>query len=89
MSDGQVNQVLDQMERALVVEDPAFVKRVNAMRRSESRTFVAVFVLLSLSAVLMTIGLATAALIPFSAGALALAGAVVTDYHHEHHLRRE
>lgn len=87
MDDEQVSGVIDEMERALLVEDPAFVHRVQTAERSEAVNFLAVFVLLGVGTVLLTIGLATAEVIPWSAGLAALVGAVLVDVHHRRRLR--
>ena len=87
MDDDQVTGVIDEMERALLAEDPAFVQRVRRVHRCEVVNVVAVFVLLTVGAVLLTVGFATAALLPWSLGLAALIGAVLVDDHHKRTLR--
>ena len=54
MDDEQVRAAVDEIERALEVEDPGFVRRVHALRRADAVNCVAVFVLLTAGAVLLT-----------------------------------
>ena len=83
MNDDQVGRAIDEIERALVVEDPAFLHRFRNVQRSEAVNAVAVVVLLVVGAVLLTVGLATSAPIPGSLGVAALIGAVLVDDLHK------
>lgn len=83
MNDEQVRREIDEIERALVTEDAAFVHRIRNLRRNEAVHAVAVFGLLAVGAVLLTIGMATYALIPWSLGAVAFALAVLVDELHQ------
>ena len=47
MNDEQVSSVIDEFERSLEVDDPAFVRRFHSIRRNESLHAVIVFVLLA------------------------------------------
>lgn len=88
MNDEQVKAAVDEMERALRVEDPGFVRRVHAVRRADSVNCILVFVLLAVGAVLLTVGFATVSLVPWSIGLAALVIAVAVDDHHRRALRR-
>ena len=88
VNDEQVRAEVDEIERALQVEDPGFVRRVNALRRSDAVNCVSVFVLLAVGAVLLTVGFATVAWLPWSIGLAALVVAVAVDDHHRRTLRR-
>ena len=59
MNDDQVSRQVEEIERGLVHDDPAFVHRLGALQRAETGTTATVFVLLASSVVLLTIGLAT------------------------------
>ena len=82
MNDDQVNEALGEIERALLAEDPAFAHRVNGTRRREAIHVLVVFVLLAAGAVLLTVGFATNAFVPWSLGVAALLAAVLIDDHH-------
>ena len=56
MNDEQVNAAIEDIERALVADDPDFARRVQVVRRNDAINFVAVFVLLAAGAVLLTVG---------------------------------
>jgi hypothetical protein len=88
MDDEQVNAAVADMERALQAEDPGFVRRVHAVRRSDNATCVAVFLLLAAGAVLLTLGVATVSLVPWALGLASHVTAVVVDDHHKKALRR-
>jgi Protein of unknown function (DUF3040) len=88
MNDEQVSRAIDEIERALRHDDPAFVQRVRALRRAEIGTVVTVALLLVSGAVLLTVGLATLSWAAWGGGLLALLVSVVVDEHHKHALRR-
>jgi hypothetical protein len=88
VDDEQVRVAVDEMERALRVEDPGFVRRVQAVRRADNLNCLTVFVLLAVGAVLLTVGFATVALVPWSIGLASLVIAVAVDDHHRRALRR-
>jgi Protein of unknown function (DUF3040) len=88
MNDEQVRARVDEMERALRVEDPGFVRRVHSLRRADSVNCVLVSVLLTVGAVLLTVGFATVAVVPWSIGLAALVVAVAVDDRHRRALRR-
>jgi Protein of unknown function (DUF3040) len=88
VNDEQVRAAVDEIERALQVEDPGFVRRVHALRRADAVNCITVFVLLTVGAVLLTVGFATVAWLPWSIGLIALVVAVAVDDHHRKSLRR-
>jgi Protein of unknown function (DUF3040) len=83
MNDEQVSAAIDEIERALQVEDPGLAQRVHALRRADVVNCVTVFALLAVGAVLLTVGLATVAWIPWSIGLISLVVAVAIDAHHQ------
>jgi fatty acid desaturase len=87
MNEEQVSAAIDEMERALQVEDPGLVRRVHALRRADVVNCVTVFALLAVGTVLLTVGLATVAWLPWSIGLIALVVAVAIDAHHQRALR--
>ena len=87
MNEQQVDEMVDELERALMVDDPEFVRRIHHVQRDETVNFVAVFVLLAVGAVLLTVGMATAFVIPWLAGIASLLTAVLVDDHHKRTLR--
>jgi hypothetical protein len=82
MNDDQVNEALGEIERALLAEDPAFAARLRTRCRREAAHVVIVFALLAAGAVLLTVGFATTAVVPWSLGVGALLAAVLLDDHH-------
>jgi hypothetical protein len=88
MNDDQVSQALDEIERSLCQEDPAFAKRLRAVRRAEIGTVLTVAFLLVSGAVLLTVGLATLSWMAWGAGLIALLTSVLVDEHHKHAIRR-
>ncbi|HEX2382574.1 MAG TPA: DUF3040 domain-containing protein [Acidimicrobiales bacterium] len=87
MNEQQVDEMVDELERALMVEDPQFVRRMLRVQRDETVNFVVVFVLLTVGAVLLTVGMATVLVIPWLAGIASLVAAVLVDDHHKRTLR--
>jgi urea transporter len=83
MNDDQVSRRVEEIERGLVHDDPAFVQRLSALQRAETGTIVTVFLLLAGSVVLLTIGLATLSLPAWVAGCLAFVMSVTVDEHHK------
>jgi hypothetical protein len=88
MNDDQVSRALDEIERSLCQDDPAFERRLRAVRRSEIGTVLTVALLLVSGAVLLTVGLATLSWMAWGAGLIALLTSVLVDEHHKHALRR-
>ena len=56
MNDRQVDQAIQEIERALVADDPEFARHVRATQRKDVINVVAVFVLLAVGAVLWRSG---------------------------------
>jgi hypothetical protein len=88
-NDDQVGEAISELERALADEDPAFVTRVRRLQRGDTINIIVVFVLLAAGAVLLTVGLSLAALIPWLAGGASLVSAVLVDDHHRRTLRQQ
>jgi hypothetical protein len=87
MNEQQVDELVDELERELMVDDPEFVHRMVRVQRDEKVNFVIVFVLLAVGAVLLTVGIATALVIPWLAGVASLLAAVLVDGHYRRTLR--
>lgn len=79
MDDEHVNRQIDEIERHLRIEDPALVRRVEQQRRREATQAIAVFTLLTLSAVLLVAGLATVSPVVYCAGVAAFLAAFLAD----------
>jgi hypothetical protein len=88
MNDDQVSRALDEIERSLCQDDPAFERRLRAVRRAEIGTVLTVALLLVSGAVLLTVGLATLSWMAWGGGLVALLTSVLVDEHHKHALRR-
>jgi hypothetical protein len=83
MNDEQIGRAIDELERALVVDDPGFVQRIRHVHRRETAHVVAVFVLLGAGMVLLTAGLASTAVVPWALGLASFVLAVVVDEVHK------
>jgi Protein of unknown function (DUF3040) len=79
MDEDQVSQVIDDIERGLRREDPAFVQRLRRLQRRDDATVLSAFVLLAAGAVLLITGLATKSWPTAAAGVAALAACVLVD----------
>jgi hypothetical protein len=88
MNDDKVTQTVDEIERELAHDDPAFVRRVSRLQRRDDVTVLSVFALLATGAVLLIAGLATGSWPAWAAGLFALASSVAVDEHHKRSLRR-
>lgn len=88
MNDDQVARTIEEIERALVQEDPVFLRRVRHLQRREAATVLSVFALLAVGAVLLTVGLATLSWVVWCGGLVSLAAAAAVDQHHQAQLRR-
>jgi hypothetical protein len=94
MDDDRVSREIEELERALVRdaideidddldrEDPDFVQRMHRLERAEIVNALAVFLLLAVGAVLMTVGLATLSWPAWAAGGLAFVVSFAVDHHH-------
>jgi hypothetical protein len=87
MNDEQVGRAIDELERALAIDDPGFVQRVRNVRRRETAHDLAVFVLLAAGVVLLTAGLASRAVLPWVLGLVAFLLAVAVDEIHKRRAR--
>lgn len=88
MNDDQVSREVEEIERGLVHDDPAFVQRLSAMRRADTVATVTVFLLLTSSAVLLAVGLGTLSWPAWAGGWLALVMSFVVDELHKRARRR-
>jgi hypothetical protein len=88
MNDDPVSGAIRDLERALVLEDPAFVHRIRRLQRGDMINVVVVFMLLAVGAVFLAVGFALTALIPWLAGVASLCSAVIVDDHHKRTLRQ-
>jgi hypothetical protein len=75
VNDEQVRAALEEIEHELRVDDPKFVRQAQAVCRVDAFAAVTVFLLLAAGAVLLTLGVATMALVPW-------AGVVGARRHH-------
>lgn len=81
LSNDQVRRRIDEIQRALRSDDPAFVRRFGVTGRAEVATAIALVTFLASGAVLSTIGLAIGSWVALSAGAIALLASVAVDGH--------
>lgn len=79
MDSEQVNREIDEIERHLRIDDPAFVRRVAQRHRRDAAQAIAVFALLAFSVVLLVAGLATVSPVAYCAGVAAFLAAFVAD----------
>lgn len=77
---------IDEIERTLLRDDPAFAKRLRALDEADNRHDTTVFSLLAASAVLLAVGLATLTPAAWLAGAGAFITSSVLDARHERKL---
>jgi hypothetical protein len=87
-SNDQVSGTINGIERELRSEDPAFVRRVHAIRRAEVANAFTVVALLASGAVLLAVGLATFSWAVWCAGVVALLASIAVDERHKRVLRR-
>jgi hypothetical protein len=87
MNEQQADEMFDELERELMVDDPELVHRMVRVERQDRVNVFIVFVLLAVGAVLLTMGIATADVIPWLAGVASLLTAVLVDNHHKRTLR--
>lgn len=88
MNHDQVSRTIQEVEQRLAHDDPALMKRFQAVQRAEIATALTVFLLLAGGAVLLTVGFATLSWPTWIAGVLALLASFAVDEHHQHTLRR-
>lgn len=88
MDEDQVSRAMDDIERGLRREDPAFVRRLRHLQRRDDVAVLSAFVLLASGAVLLTVGLARGSWPTCVAGSAALAASVVVGDRRERVLGR-
>lgn len=88
MNDREVARSIAAFEKALEVDDPAFLRRVDRLERSDTAHAIVVVAFLALGAVLVTTGLATTSLAVWALGLTMLVVAVVVDLRYQRRLRR-
>src|SRR5690606_31132624 len=88
MNDHDVTREFEEIERAARRTDPAFVRRLERQVRRNDQLALAVFALLAVGAVLLTVGLATTSLAVWLGGFAALGASVVADRLRLHLLHR-
>lgn len=81
---GLTQEAIEDVEQGLADDDPAFVKRAHDFYRAETRTVLAVFLLLALGAVLLTVGVATFSWMAWTAGLLAFLASFLVSERHKH-----
>ncbi|MGH9243889.1 MAG: DUF3040 domain-containing protein [Acidimicrobiales bacterium] len=86
MTDDAVRHALEEMERGLEADDPAYLHRLRCLERHEALIAAAMFALLAAGAVLLTVGLATFTVAAWVGGLVALAAAVLVDRRHHRNL---
>ena len=88
MNDDKIAQTVDEIERELSHDDPAFVRRVGRLERRDDTIVLSVFALLAAGAVLLIVGLATLSWPTCAAAFVALVSSVAVDERHKRSLRR-
>lgn len=83
MDTEQVNDEIDEIERALRAGDPELDKRLRRLQRREAVHVVSVFALLAVGAVLLVVGLAILSPVAWCVGVAAYLAAFVVDRHFE------
>jgi hypothetical protein len=86
MKNIQLARQIDELERALQQEDPSLATRFEKLRRTNTRNDVAVFSLLTISAVLLAIALATQSAIAGLGGVAAYLASFLVDSRHQRKL---
>jgi hypothetical protein len=76
---GLLTEAIEDIERGLRRDDPDFVRRMQRLPGSARRDAIAVVGLLVVSAVLLTLGLATPSSLAWVAGGFAFLGAFAVD----------
>ena len=84
MTDDEVHRAIDSLEQGLLLDDPAFVRRVKRLYRTELATAIVVFVLLAVGVVLLTVGAATASLPLWLGGVAAFLASFAANALHDH-----
>lgn len=87
MNNDQLVRQIDELEQALLSDDPSLSKRFRKLQHDNTRNDVAVFSLLAISAVLLAAGLATLSLTASCVGVAAYLASFLIDNRHERRLR--
>jgi Protein of unknown function (DUF3040) len=85
--DDHVSRAIEEIERALRAEDPSFMRRSRDLDQRPAITVVAVLSLLAASAVLLSVGLATASAAPWYVGVVAYGASFLVDQRFKRHQR--
>jgi hypothetical protein len=86
MDNDQLVRKIDELERALRRDDPSLSKRLNQLQRRDKWNDVAVFSLLTLSAVLLATAVATRSPAAGGAGVVAYLASFLVDQRHQRQL---
>jgi 1,4-dihydroxy-2-naphthoate octaprenyltransferase len=78
-----VQDAIDECERGLDHDDTDFVRRMHRIRRAEMTREIAVFVLLAVGAVLLTVGFATLLWPTWVAATLLFLASFAVDHYHQ------
>jgi hypothetical protein len=82
----QLARQIDELERALEQEDPSLAKRFEKLQRTNTRNDIAVFSLLTISAVFLAIALATLSAVAGLGGVAAYLASFLVDTRHQRRL---
>jgi hypothetical protein len=82
----QLARQIDEIERALEQEDPSLAKRFERLQRTNTRNDIAVFSLLTISAVLLATALATLSAVAGLGGVAAYLASFLVDTRHQRRL---
>jgi Protein of unknown function (DUF3040) len=85
--DDHVSRAIEEIERALRAEDPSFMRRSRDRDQRPAITVIAVLSLLAASAVLLSLGLATASPAAWYVGVVACGASFLVDRHFKRHQR--
>ena len=88
MDRNQLDRKMDELQLGLLGEDPGFVKRWKGLERRSTLNVLAVFSLLTMSAVLLAAGLATQSVVAWPAGVMALVLSFGVDHGYRRSLAR-
>ncbi|HMG41913.1 MAG TPA: DUF3040 domain-containing protein [Acidimicrobiales bacterium] len=86
--DDDLGKEIEQIEQCLDADDPAFLRRFDAVCRADLANVIIVFTLLAVGVVCLTVGLATTSWPAWALGLIAFAACFAVDGHHKQTLRR-
>lgn len=84
MTDDEVHRAIDRLEQGLLLDDPAFVRRVRNLYRTELVAVIVVFLLLAAGVMLLTVGAATGSLPLWLGGVAAFLASFAANALHDH-----